>query len=429
MSTTPGTTTTQRWAAEPEVAAVAPEDAFAAGLTHHHLATTAYPIAHRATIWRYRRERDEHATVLGQAFSGARAMSLYAHLPFCERRCAFCEYCVVDHHDEAAEAAHHRALLAELELYDRLLGFADRELVGFDLGGGTPSLVEPRRIAELVAQVTGRFRLAPGFAMSIETTPKIAATRPERLASYRAAGIDRISMGLQMVNPALLHRYGRDLNTVGHNLRAAANIRRAGFTTFNIDVMYGFAHQTADDVRVTLASVVQLGPEVVTLYRMRYKGTRLAGEAAAIDHARVTVMARAAREVLEAAGYRAAPGKNAFSRVPDDPGTSAYLTARVVDSVPYLGLGLGAQTFTNSVLAYNLGAASKRLDGYLSAVADRRLPLQDLYLLPRSEAMAKMVAVSFYFGAVDLAAFRRDFADELEEPITAELGLDVAAGA
>ena len=94
-------------------------------------------------------------------------------------------------------------------------------------------------------------------------------------------------------------------------------------------------------------------------------------------------MYAAARETLSAAGYGANPGKNGFSRVPHDPGTSEYLTERVVFSTPYLGIGLGAQTFTNNVLGYNLGAASKRIEKYLQIVQSGQLPIQDLYHLPQ----------------------------------------------
>jgi oxygen-independent coproporphyrinogen-3 oxidase len=132
-------------------------------------------------------------------------------------------------------------------------------------------------------------------------------------------------------------------------------------------------------------------------------------------------MYAAAYERLRAAGYHANYGKNGFSRVAGDPGTSAYLTARVIESVPYLGLGLGAQTFTNNVLAYNLGAASKRLERYLAVAEAGELPIQDLYWLPPEEAMAKMVSVACYFGEVDLAAFEQRFGVRFTERFAPEV--------
>jgi oxygen-independent coproporphyrinogen-3 oxidase len=385
------------------------------------LANTAYPIAHTRTIWHFRQPRDRHRELLAQSLRGRGPISLYAHIPFCERRCDFCEYCVVRRHTPAAEAAYHQALMQELELYLELLGEGQVRLMGFDIGGGTPSLVEPRRIARLLERVAQGFRLPRGFGVSIETTPKIAAQAPGRIRALRAMGIERISMGLQLVNPRLLTEYGRDLNDVGFNRRAVDNIRAAGFTRLNIDLMYGLARQSLCDLVRALEHAIDLGPEYITLYRMRYKGTRISAEAGGVELAEVARMYDVAREVLLAAGYQASPGKNGFSRLPGDPGTSAYLTSRVVWSVPYLGLGLGAQSFTNTLLGYNLGAASKRLERYLRATAAGQLPLQDLYHLPRSEAMAKMIAVSFYFGQIHLEAFERRFGVGLGQRFPAEI--------
>jgi len=396
---------------ETELARPDPAVVFAAGLRHHHLANTAYPIAHRKTIWPFRQDPERHRDLLRRALAGPR-LCLYIHVPFCERRCAFCEYTVLEQHDEAAEAAYFAALEREVELYHDLLDPGAHELAGLDMGGGTPLLVRPERIGAVLDRILRTFPLAAGFAMSIETTPKIAAMDPDRLAAVRALGFERISMGLQTVSSKLLRVYGRD--QAGDNRLAADHIRRAGYRAFNIDLMYGFAHQTVDDFAASIRYTIDLAPDYITLYRMRYKGTRIAGEAGQVDLNHINAMYHAARELLLAAGYAANPGKNAFSRIPDDPGTSRYLTERVVWSTPYLGLGLGAQTFTNTVLGYNLGAATKTMGTYLDAVAAGRLPLQDLYHLPPSEGMAKMIAVSFYFGQIHRAAFRRAFGRPLE---------------
>jgi oxygen-independent coproporphyrinogen-3 oxidase len=404
----------------PTTANLSPERVFDAGMRAHHIANTAYPIAHHKTIWQHRVDRNDHTAVLRRAFSPHEPFGLYAHIPFCERRCKFCEYTVVDHHDPEVEAQYHDALLREIDLWADHVLRTRRALVGFDIGGGTPSLIQPERIVQLVEHVRSRFDLAPGFGISIETTPKVAALSPERLRAYRACGIDRISMGLQMINPRLLRAYDRDLHRVGFNRPAVDNMRTAGFSTINIDLMYGFARQSPQDFRASLRAAVDLDPEVITLYRMRYKGTRVQAEAEGVTLDHVMALYDVAREVLPSAGYGAPPGKNAFTKRPEDPGTSAYLTRRVVDGAPYLGVGLGAQTFAGTVLAYGLGAASKRLDPYLRAVAEGRLPVQDLYDLPEHEAMAKMIAVSFYFGAVRLASFRHRFARDLLDGFSAE---------
>jgi oxygen-independent coproporphyrinogen-3 oxidase len=415
------------WASEGDLVRPDPAAVFAAGLRHHHLANTAYPIAHRRTIWPYREDPARHRELLRRALAGRR-LCLYIHVPFCERRCAFCEYTVLDRHDDALEAAYFDALEREVELYLDLLDPSGHELAGLDVGGGTPLLARPDRIGSVLDRVLRAFAPASGFGMSIETTPKIAALDPSRLEAARALGFERISMGLQMVTPRLLIAYGRDLHKAGYNRLAADNIRRAGFRAFNIDLMYGFAEQSVADFAASIGYTIELAPEFITLYRMRYKGTRIAGEAGGVDLDRINAMYQTACEHLHAAGYDANPGKNTFSRVPGDPGTSRYLTERVIWSTPYLGLGLGAQTFTNTVLAYNCGAATKTLEPYLKAVSAGRLPVQDLYHLPPDEGMAKMIAVSFYFGQIHRDAFRLAFGRSLESCFSREIAFVLEQG-
>ncbi len=404
------------------------KEVFEAGLRNHHLATTAYPIAHGKTIWGYRLGAENHGQLIKESLLGSEGFSLYAHIPFCERRCRFCEYCVVEHHDEEVEAVYHAALMTELERYLELLDGRAPPLVGFDIGGGTPSLIQPSRIQELVARVLSVFSPAPGFHISIETTPRIAARHPERMSAYMNLGIERISMGLQMTNPRLLKIYGRDSNQVGHNARAVRNIRKAGFRRLNIDLMYGLARQSEENLAASLGHAIELEPEYITIYRMRYKGTRISSEASQVELERVVAMYELCRETLLEAGYLAEPGKNTFSKVAGDSGASAYLTSRVVQSTPYLGIGLGAQSFTNNLLAYNSGAATKRMTSYLKAVGRGELPIQDLYHLPLQEGAAKMTSVSFYFGAVDRAAFRRRFGEALVEHFAEEVAFLVGRG-
>lgn len=408
-----------QWHSDEQGPALDPETVFQAGLRNHNIANTAYPIAHRRTIWRYRQEPERHEPLLKAALACAPTMGLYVHVPFCQARCRYCEYVVVEHHTKEQEEAYFQGLFRELDRYRDVAH--GKALVGLDIGGGTPALVDPGHIERLIRYVDDHFERAPGFSISIETTPRLAAAHPERMAAFRAAGIDRISMGIQTVSRQLLERYDRDHGRVRHNTEAVDNIRRAGFERFNVDAMYGFAHQTTEDLLATLEHVFSLDPEYITLYRMRYKGTRVSHEAADVRLHKVNDMYGAAFEQLAAKGYEENYGKNGFSRVDGDPGTSAYLTSRVVEGVAYLGVGLGAQTFTNNLLAYNLGAADKKLKRYLAATAEDQLPIQDLYELPPSEAMAKMISVAFYFGEIDVDAFAHRFGVALRERYAAQV--------
>ncbi len=399
-----------------------PADVFAAGLKLHHLANTAYPIGHLTTMRPYRLPNASVQAQAPLAWQGVERLGLYVHVPFCEARCGYCEYCVIDPALNAQEQdAYFDLLLDEFELWRQAADTQAKTLVGFDIGGGTPVLPHPAQIERVVAAARRCFHLPESVTISIETTPKIAALQPEKLNAYFDLGIRRISMGVQSVSPRLLNEMGRSATSLAYNRAAAENIRTAGFEKFNVDIMYGFAGQPLQSVEATLRHAISLNPDYITLYRMRYKGTRLAGQAGQVTRAEVHAQYALASELLHAAGYAGTPGKNTFSRLPGDVGTSDYLTERVIRGTPYLGLGLGAQSLSEVTLAYNAGAADKRLEHYRRMLQEGRLPIQDLYHLSPEAAAAKMISVAFYFGEIHLESFRRKFGRTLEQMFPAEV--------
>jgi len=406
-----------------------PARVFAAGLVQHHLANTAYPIGHVHTMRPYKVPRAQVQAVAIQAWQEIDRLGLYVHVPFCQARCSYCEYTVLDPAaNPANEAPYFDLLLQELALYRQAIDTSTRTLAGFDIGGGTPSAARLDNIERVLTAVRRSFHLPEDMVISIETTPRIAAAEPEKIAGYYRMGIRRISMGVQTVNPRLLDAVGRPHTSLDFNQRAVEAIRRAGFASFNVDVMYGFAGQSLESVEATLQHVFALTPEHITLYRMRYKGTRLAHQMEQVSLEQALAQGQLARELLLSAGYRGGPGKNTFSRLPGDPGTSHYLAERVVHGTPYLGLGLGAQSLSHHSLAYNAGAADKRLEHYRRQVQAGRLPIQDLYHLSLPAAMGKMISVSFYFGEIALDSFRRKFGLGLEEAFPAEVEFALREG-
>ena len=383
-----------------------PQEIFDTGLMYHHYANTAYPLT-PGSFREYRiGEPGRIADVLRDEWAKADEVCLYAHIPFCSVRCKFCEYTVLPEWSEAAEAEYVDLLLREIELYAPLL--KGKAVVGFDLGGGTPTKILVENVRRITAALTGSFAFREGVVFSIETTPVIAAKEPEKLKSLFDMGYRRMSMGIQTVSEKLLNELGREGATLIYE-QAVKNVRAAGCERLNLDLMYGFLHQANEEFESTLRYAISLQPEYITLYRNRYKGTKIEKEAPGVSLYKIISQYRLAYRVLTECGYAANPGKNTFSKVPGDYGTSDYLTRRVIEGTPYLGMGLGAQSFGVDYLAYNEGAASKRLERYREKILRGEFPIQDLYSLPTSESVAKMASVAFYFGFIDREAFQRRF--------------------
>jgi len=401
---------------------------FEAGLRHHHIANTAYPIHHQMTMRPYRVPRKAVEAMAIAAWQDIDMLGLYVHVPFCAARCKYCEYTVVDRSENAAEDAYFDALLREFDLYRDRLDTPRKTLIGFDIGGGTPSLAKTTNIHRVVEAARAAFHFRPGMVISIETTPIIADREPANIYAFKEMGIDRISMGVQTTHFKLAQSLGREYEGLTMLQSAVRHVRQAGFRRFNIDLMYGFADQPPETWRATVEQTITLGPEYITLYQMRYKGTRLQDQAARVTRRLVNKLEEIAHDLLLAAGYAGTPGKNTYSKLPGDVGTSDYLTERVVKGTPYLGLGLGAQSLSHHTLSYNLGAAAKALKPYLRAVNAGRLPVQDLYHLPLDVAMAKMIAVSFYFGQIHQEHFYTKFGVRLQDHFSREVAFVLQHG-
>lgn len=198
-------------------------------------------------------------------------------------------------------------------------------------------------------------------------------------------------------------------------IKIIKKIRKAGFDKFNIDLMYGFLNQSDKELETTILYAIALKPTQITLYRNRYKGTKLEAESGGVSLYKAMRQYQLAYDLLIAHGYHGGIGKNTFSCEEGDWGTSDYLTHRVIEGVPYLGLGLGAQSMGMNYLSYNDGAASKKLETYRKKVLAGEFPLQDIYDLPPAESIAKMLAVAFYFGFIDLKCFEKRFGIPLTE--------------
>lgn len=171
---------------------------------------------------------------------------VYIHIPFCSKRCDYCAFATWTdrHHLQGDYIAACRAELAAADLAPATSVF---------VGGGTPSLIAPALLADLLADV----RLAPGAEVTVECNPDNVTD--DLLRVYRDAGVNRISLGVQSTVPHVLASLGRehDRDAVA---RAAEAIGRAGFTTYNVDVIYGAAGETMADWQTTLNDIVALTP-------------------------------------------------------------------------------------------------------------------------------------------------------------------------
>jgi oxygen-independent coproporphyrinogen-3 oxidase len=302
-------------------------------------------------------------------------------------------------------------LLKEMELYRKII--KDKPVIGYDLGGGTPAFLSAKNLS-LITDEIKHFNLKEGMYLSIETTPMIAAKDLEKLKAIKSLGYNRISMGFQTVSEKLLESLGREGSKSIYE-KAVENIRAAGFDRLNVDLMYGFLNQSDEDFANTIKYTIALNPEFITLYRNRYKGTSLESESQGVTLYKVNRQYDIAFSLLKEAGYVANNGKNTFSRISGDLGTSSYLTTRVVNATSYVGFGLGAQSFVGNYLAYNLGCVDHKTEKYYEHLDRGVLPINDIADMPVEEVRAKALSVMFYFGFISMSAYKNRFAEDFKK--------------
>lgn len=390
---------------------------FDRGIKFHHYCNTAYPLKPNSLAAYELHDTEAVRECVSKNIEKQKELCLYVHVPFCQARCKFCEYVVLDKPGENDPDRYVEHLLKEIELYREMIG--DKPIAGYDLGGGTPSFLSVENLKAITDSIM-HFNLNDGIYMSIETTPVIAANDPDKIKAIRDMGYNRISMGFQTVSEKLLNELGREGSKFIYE-QAVENIRKAGFDRLNIDLMYGFLNQSDEDFANTIKYTIALGPEFITLYRNRYKGTKLEAESQGVTLYKVNRQYEIAYRLLKEAGYEANNGKNTFSRIPGDMGTSSYLTKRVIDATSYVGFGLGAQSFVGDYLAYNLGCADHKLDKYFDAIDKGILPINDIADMPIEEVRAKAISVMFYFGFISMKSYKERFGEDFRDVYAAQI--------
>jgi oxygen-independent coproporphyrinogen-3 oxidase len=353
---------------------------------------------------------------------------LYVHVPFCEAKCFYCNFAVDLRKGQALHARYVDGLVAQLERLDSALP-AGCTVPGIDIGGGTPTLLAPELLERVLAALRPwRRRCETAWPLSIETTPRIAATEPERLAVLKAGGVDRVSMGLQSTNDETLAQVNRRAQrSLGE--RAAEALARAGFRRVNVDLVFGLPGQTRAHWRQDLERVATLPVDSVTTYDCLYRG---AGRAMPkLTKARPTpeeygALYDFAYEHLTSHGFHAPYGSVNFSRHAGETGTSPYFEGRLLDGLPYLGAG----NYASSLVGARWGFAPYGVDTYLEAVeAGALLPQEASYVLPGDELWAKYVLLSLNFGLIDPRRFRAfSGGEELEAAFGPRLAHAVEAG-
>ena len=190
-------------------------------------------------------------------------LSLYIHIPWCVRKCPYCDFNSHTASPVLPEDEYVDALLADLD--QDLHAVYGRELSSIFFGGGTPSLFSAKSLGRLLKGVEARIPFASDIEITLEANP--GTFEQEKFVAYRALGINRLSIGIQSFQQAKLEALGR-IHNGDEAIRAADMARQAGFDNFNLDLMHGLPDQSLDDALSDLRQAIALKPTHLSWYQL-----------------------------------------------------------------------------------------------------------------------------------------------------------------
>lgn len=330
-----------------------------------------------------------------------KALGLYIHVPFCLRKCHYCDF-----YSAPSNAAHRAAYVAALcaHLRQRSHTVSGYTVDTVYLGGGTPTVLDAAQIAAILDTVRACYALAPEAEITVECNP---VTHTEGLfEGLLAAGANRLSIGLQSTHDHELRALGR-LHSYEDFLATYRAARGAGFQNISVDLMLGIPEQNAVSLAQTLDRVTALAPEHISAYGLRVEeGTRFFDTVSALslpDEDTVADMQEQTAMALAAAGYEHYEVSN-YAR----PGYRSRHNLRYWLSSPYLGFGPGAHSYFEGVRF----ETPRDTVGYMAAVAaeDTAFLEADPHPVAGKEAQDEYVMLRMrLFEGVSEADFRARF--------------------
>jgi oxygen-independent coproporphyrinogen-3 oxidase len=260
-------------------------------------------------------------------------LAVYVHIPWCVRKCPYCDFNSHEKRDVLPEREYVDALLGDLEAL--LPSVWGRRATSVFIGGGTPSLFSPESIARLISELRARLPLEPDAEITLEANPGTAEAA--RFRGYRDAGVNRLSLGVQSFDDAKLAALGRIHGA--HEARRAIELAHDSFANVNIDLMYGLPGQTLAEARADIQQAARSGAAQVSAYQLTIEpNTAFYRRPPQLpEHDQCADMQRMAEDTLGAAGYPQYE-TSAFAKA----GFRCRHNLNYWQFGDYLGLGAGA---------------------------------------------------------------------------------------
>jgi putative oxygen-independent coproporphyrinogen III oxidase len=367
----------------------------------------------------------------GQATEGLgrQPFGIYVHVPFCQVRCGYCDfntYTAAELGNGASRESYASLAAAEVRQARRVLGPGAPRAATVFFGGGTPTLLPAADLAAILRAIDGEFGLAPGCEVTVEANPETVDERS--LAALRAAGITRISLGMQSAVPHVLAVLDR-VHQPGRPAACAKWARAAGFGHVSLDLIYGTPGESDADWRESVRAALAAGPDHISAYALIVEeGTRLAarirrGEIAQPDDDAMADRYLAADDLLAAAGLHWYEVSNWAA----GPGARCRHNLLYWASADWWGVGPGAHSHVGGTRWWNVRHPS----AYAARLSAGESPAQAREILTERERRFERILLTTRLAdgcpmgdlePAGLAAAEAAVADGLADPVAYAAG-------
>ncbi len=345
------------------------------------------------------------------------AISLYFHIPFCEKKCVYCDFYSLENRDSQQQFVERLCKEIDLKLQAHP-SLAGRRINTIFFGGGTPSLLTVEELRSIILKVKEYFRFDDTTEFTLECNP--GTVTEANLIGYRSLGVNRLSFGVQSFHQDELEFLSR-IHSADDARKAVALSRKAGFTNINIDLMFALPGQTIEKVRYSLDEAFKLGTEHISAYNLIVEeGTPLnrmvrlgqVGEMPTDDAAELFALVQ---ERMLQEGFHQYEISN-YSR-------SASLQCKhnliYWDGFSdYVSFGPSAHEFVGGTRAWNVSS----LERYIESIDNNRLPYINSETLSLDQRRTEVLYCQLRAIGIDIQAFEQVFSEDLlQDPVVIDL--------
>jgi oxygen-independent coproporphyrinogen-3 oxidase len=343
---------------------------------------------------------------------------LYIHIPYCRQKCPYCAFFSQVHAE--GDLTSYAGLLQQEMLLAAESTYPRRNLDSIYFGGGTPSLLDPRQVADLIQQAGHLFGLADDAEVTLEANP--GTVDLQRLSGFRQAGVNRLSLGLQSFDDRMLKELGR-IHTAKQAREAFAAARQAGFDNIGIDLIHALPGQTNARWLTELRQAVQLAPEHLSIYGLTIEEeTPFAARYDSVspllpDQDLAAGMFETADDLLTTEGYEHYEISNYAL-----PGLRSRHNDGYWQRDGYLGLGASAHSFLRDSGYGTRFCNVADLDEYRAALHNGTIPRRDITSLSHSDAMAEFLFLGLRMtDGIKYSTFEQEFGTGLKDVFGIEI--------